>query len=407
MQTDISLDRPVEVLSHILGVFNELRELKGIDAILDRILFEARKLARADAGSIFLVEHGKLIFSHVHNDTLFPTEDVTQHAYLNASLPLDETSIAGYVASRGEALVFADVYTIEDSLSCRFNASFDEKTGYRTQSMFTAPVINSQSKVVAVVQIINAKAPDGSVISFSRDAQAYISLLADHAASVIETGIMTNEMVLRMIKMAELRDPAETGAHVQRVGAYAAEIFHVIARKQGMENREVKRRKDLIRIASMLHDVGKVGVPDGILKKPGKLTDDEYEIMKYHTVYGARLFAQTHSELDVMARDIALYHHQRWDGRGGYPGKVGDLFNHYISSSLPMAGEDIPLAARIVALADVFDALVSMRSYKEPWPPERAIDLIREERGSQFDPHVVDAFLSLQDVIEAIRRKFV
>lgn len=407
MQPDAHFSQPTEVLSHILSVFNELRDLKGLDAILDRILLEARRLARADAGSIFLVHGDNLVFSHVHNDSLFSADDINQHAYLNVSLPVDETSIAGFTASRGEPLVFDDVYAHEADLPCRFNASFDQKTGYRTKSMFTVPVINSQRKVVAVMQIINAMDASGQVVPFFPTTQACISLLADHVASVIETGIMTNEMVLRMIKMAELRDPGETGGHVQRVGAYAAEIFHALAKKQGLDSRELKRRKDLIRVAAMLHDVGKVGVPDGILKKPGRLTDEEYEVMKYHTVYGARLFAQTHSELDVLARDIALYHHQRWDGCGGYPGKVGDLYNHYISSSLPMAGDDIPLAARITALADVFDALVSARSYKEPWPPERAIDIIREEGGRQFDPQVVDAFLSLADVVEAIRRKFV
>lgn len=406
MREDARQTPPAEVLSSILDVFDELRDLKGLDAILDRILLETRRLARADAGSIFLVAENRLVFSHVHNDSLFSSDDVNQHAYLNATLPMDDSSIAGYVACRGLPLACEDAYAVDQGQTCRFNASFDAKTGYKTRSMFTVPVVNSRRKVVAVMQIINAMDHEGRVIPFSSDVQAYISLLADHAASVIEAGIMTNEMVLRMIKMAELRDPAETGAHVQRVGAYAAEIFHVLARKQGLNNQEIKRRKDLIRVASMLHDVGKVGVSDRVLKKPGKLTNEEFEAIKRHTLYGARLFSDSRSEMDVLARDIALHHHQRWDGRGGYPGKVGDLFKNCFAANLPLAGEDIPLAARITALADVFDALVSPRSYKEPWPLDQAVNLIRKERGRQFDPEVVDAFASILNVIEAIRHKF-
>ncbi len=398
-------DKPIDAVSHILNVFAGLKELKGLDAILDKILTESRKLAGADAGTIFLVEDGALRFSYVHNDSLFKAEDINQHIYLNAGLPLDETSIAGYVALKGEILAFDDAYRIDPVYPCRLNTSFDEKTGYRTMSMLTLPVMNSQRQVAAVMQLINSTDASGRPVPFSAEAKTYISLLANHAGSAIETGIMTHELVLRMIRMAEMRDPSETGAHVQRVGAYCAEIFHKLAQRRGMPADEIKRRKDLIRIASMLHDVGKVGVPDGILKKPGKLDDQEFAVIKKHTLYGARLFAKSHSELDSLARDIALHHHQRYDGKG-YPGVVEDLMSDATSSAASFGGEDIPLGARITALADVFDALVSPRVYKEPWPLEKALDLIRSESGRQFDPEATDAFLSIQEVIGAIRARF-
>ena len=398
-------DKPIEAVSHILNVFAGLKDLKGLDAILDRILSESRKLAGADAGTIFLVKDGELHFSHVHNDTLFKAEDINQHIYLNACLPLDESSIAGYAASRGEILAFDDAYHIDPAYPCRLNASFDKKTGYRTMSMLTLPVKNSRRRVVAVMQIINATDETGRPIPFSTEAKTYISLMANHASSAIETGIMTNELVLRMIRMAEMRDPSETGPHVQRVGAYCAEIFHKLAQRRGMPADEIKRRKDLMRIAAMLHDVGKVGVPDGILKKPGRLDEREYAVMKKHTLFGARLFAESHSELDSLAREIALHHHQRYDGKG-YPGRIEDIETDATATEALFGGEDIPLGARITALADVFDALVSPRVYKEPWPLEKALALIREESGRQFDPEAADAFLSIQDVIEAIRTRF-
>jgi HD-GYP domain-containing protein (c-di-GMP phosphodiesterase class II) len=202
-----------------------------------------------------------------------------------------------------------------------------------------------------------------------------------------------------------MRDPSETGAHVQRVGAYSAEIYDRWARTRGIDRKEIKRYRDLLRVAAMLHDVGKVGVSDLILKKPGKLTDEEFATMKLHTVNGARLFLNATSELDAMSREIALNHHEKWNGKG-YPGAIPDLGAEDVALGVPKRGEEIPLAARFVALADVFDALCSRRSYKAEWSDEKILDLLREEKGEHFDPEVVDAFLDIFDVITAIREKF-
>lgn len=180
------------------------------------------------------------------------------------------------------------------------------------------------------------------------------------------------EILERLAAAAEYRDD-ETGKHTQRVGQMSSMIADVL----GLPDAEV----GLIRRAAPLHDVGKIGIPDSILLKPGKLTDEEFEVMKRHTTIGARMLANGHSDLTQMAETIALMHHERWDGTG-YPGNL--------------RGEEIPLVGRIVSVADVFDALTHERPYKAAWPEEAALAEIERQSGRQFDPRVVEAFLSLQ-----------
>ena len=146
----------------------------------------------------------------------------------------------------------------------------------------------------------------------------------------------------------------------------------------------------------MLHDVGKVGIPDAILKKNGRLTPEERAVMETHTAMGADLFTDARADVDRMARDIALHHHQKWNGRG-YTG----------SDRYPLlAGEAIPLAARITAIADVYDALISRRCYKEPWTADDAVAVLRKDAGSHFDPELVDVFLEIREVIDAICKRY-
>ena len=396
---------PMEIVTHILKVSEETNGLKDVDAILDKILYESRRLANADAGTIFLVKDGMLHFSYVHNDTLFVESDSNKHLYLDYSLPIDSSSIVGFVAESGNPLEIEDVYKLDSGLPYGFNSSFDEQAGYRTKSMLTLPIRSSQNSVVGVMQLINAKNEAGRSVRFSKEASIFLPILANNASVSIERGLMTRELILRMMRMAELRYPSETRAHVQRVGAYSAEIYRRWALDHGVEESEIKRVKDVIRIAAMLHDVGKVGISDLILTKPGKLTADEFTTMKFHTVYGAQLFANSTSALDSMSRDIALNHHERFDG-SGYPGHVTDLDGLSPALGPGKRGEEIPISARIAALADVFDALCSQRSYKAEWDDGRVLDLVMRERGRHFDPEVVDAFLSIFDVIKAIREKF-
>lgn len=180
------------------------------------------------------------------------------------------------------------------------------------------------------------------------------------------------EMLERLASAAEQRDD-DTGRHTQRVGELAARL----AARAGMPADQV----NLLRRAAPLHDLGKIGVADCILRKPGKLTPEEYAAMQAHTVIGARILAGGHSELIRMAERIALSHHERWDGQG-YP--------------LRLAGDEIPLEARVVGLADFFDALSHDRPYRGALPLAKVRQMIQEGRGHHFDPALTDVFLSLE-----------
>ena len=176
----------------------------------------------------------------------------------------------------------------------------------------------------------------------------------------------------RLALAAEYRDD-DTGQHTRRVGRMAA----LLGQELGLAADDV----NLLERAAGLHDVGKIGVPDAILLAPRKLTSEEFEVVKTHTVIGAKILSGSRSPLMMMAEEIAWSHHERWNGRG-YAGAFGD---------------EIPLMGRITTVADVFDALTHERPYKEAWPLERAIDEIVGQRGEQFDPRVVDAFGAIQD----------
>jgi PAS domain S-box-containing protein len=178
----------------------------------------------------------------------------------------------------------------------------------------------------------------------------------------------------RLALAAEYRDD-DTFEHTERVGSTSAEI----ATRLGLNKDQV----EILRLAAPLHDVGKIGIPDHILLKPGKLTSEEYEVMKTHTMLGARLLTGSGSSVLQMATLIAESHHEHWDGNG-YPRGC--------------SGETIPLVGRIVAVADVFDALTHDRPYKSAWPTARAITEIKHEAGSHFDPQVVAAFLAIHNV---------
>jgi HD-GYP domain-containing protein (c-di-GMP phosphodiesterase class II) len=165
-------------------------------------------------------------------------------------------------------------------------------------------------------------------------------------------------------------------------------------------------------MAAMLHDVGKVAISDIILKKPGRFNNDEFEIMKQHTVLGARLFLDSQSDFDETALQVAFTHHERWDGKG-YPGYVDVTTGEPLKEfSLPdgsprgKKGTEIPIFGRIVALADVYDALSSARVYKEAWNESDVLAIIEEEAGRQFDPELVEIFFSSLNVLRSIQERY-
>jgi response regulator RpfG family c-di-GMP phosphodiesterase len=215
-----------------------------------------------------------------------------------------------------------------------------------------------------------------------------------------------------MIKMAELRDPKETGSHVNRVASYAIEIYEAWASKRGNDQDATEKNKDILRMAAMLHDVGKIAISDAILKKPSKLDSSEYAIMQQHTYLGARLFADSYSDFDEAAFIVTLNHHEKWGGHG-YPGHMNPVTGKpvpgYESKDANVRGKkgaEIPPFGRVVAIADVYDALCSRRAYKDPWDETQVLETIRAESGKQFDPEMVDAFFSRLDVIQSIAERY-
>ena len=385
----------ISKLKRIIHLGLGLSGIHDIDLLLEKILEDARIFTSADAGSIYLREGNRLLFSYTQNETLQKNLPAGKKLiYSTFSIPIDKSSIAGYVAKAGCTLNIPDVKTIESSAPYSFDGSYDCITGYHTRSVLAFPLKTLHGNVVGVLQLINAKDPEGNVRAFPKDEEPLLASFADTAASAVERAKLTRGIIMRMNKMAELRDPGETGAHVKRVSAYSVAIYEGWARKQGIGAEEVQRNRDLLRIAAMLHDVGKVAISDVILKKPGRLTPEEFEIMKQHTVHGGRLFEELYSDMDEAASIVALNHHERWDGNG-YPGVA------LMDSGKPQGkrGEEIPLFGRIVAIADVYDALRSRRCYKEAWDEGACLEHLRKESGQHFDPQLIDAFFDNLEVI--------
>ncbi len=209
-------------------------------------------------------------------------------------------------------------------------------------------------------------------------------------------GLETRDMtIFALARLAESRDP-ETGAHLERVRSYCRVLAARLSARPKHRREVTGEFVELIYRTSPLHDIGKVAIPDAILLKPGRLTEVEFAVMKTHTLHGAATLEAAVAEFPgarslEMARDIALGHHEKFDG-SGYP--------------RGLAGEDIPLSARIMALADVYDALTSRRVYKEAFSHDRARSIILEHPGRHFDPDVVDAFLAEEARFVAIRQQY-
>ena len=389
----------------LFQTIENLFRIKDLDYLLESILTEARRFLAADAGTIYLAARGFLYFSFVQNDTLFQGQQRDKYIPSGASVPVDKASLAGYVAKTGEPIVIDDVYHIQTKLSFAFNPSFDQRTNYRTRSILGVPLKTRENEVVGVLQLINAKNESGEVVAFSMDDMPFITQFAQNAADALDKARLSREMVLRMVEMASLRDPYETGAHAKRVGAYSVELYEKWATKFNVSSREIRKVRDVLQTAAMLHDVGKVAVSDVILKKPGELTYDEKIRMREHTVRGARLFRRTNSFWDYMAAEVALNHHENWDG-SGYPGRQDDLYAEKIYMGPGKQSTEIPLSARVVAIADVYDALMSERAYKQGWPQDHAFRYIRYQAGKKFDPELVRIFLKIPEVLTAISRKY-
>jgi len=363
---------------------------KDLAKLLNIILEDACKLCKADAGTFYLEKNNKLKYRISRNPTL--EEKMSKKNFLESiaphSLPISNKSIAGWSAKNKKILNIKDLNSIKNCPYCH-NTEFEEKTGYKCKSMLTVPIIDRENKLVGVFQLIN-KTEKWQATFFSRADEKLAESLASQAAVAIRNAQLTDELKSAQLETiyvlgeaAEYKDK-ETGNHIKRVATFSK----IIAETLGLDDNLI----ETIYKGSPLHDIGKIGIPDKILTKPGKLDADEWEIMKKHTTLGFKLLKDSKSDIIKTAAEIAYTHHERWDGKG-YP--------------RGLAGKKIPLAGKIVALSDFFDALTSERPYrKEPFTLSKTFSMIEEEKGKHFCPETTDAFFRAIKHIEKISDYF-
>lgn len=380
MQTEVLRDS-TEILSSLLEVGVRLTAMPNRREMLERILAEARKLVHAEAGSLYVLGDGQLKFVIATNDTLSDTQVIRD--FLDKRIPLAANSLAGYVASTHQTVNIPDSHNLPEDAPYRINRKFDITSGYDTKSILAVPLVCPDGLCVGVLELINCLDDAGRVRPFPDAETGGILSLAAMAAVSIHNAMLQEELrqshldtIMKLSVAAEFRDE-DTCDHIHRISHTSA----LIAKGAKLDAHMV----ELIRCASPMHDIGKIGIPDAILRKPGPLTAEERVTVEKHTIMGAEILGTPQNELITVARDIALHHHEHWDGQG-YP--------HGLT------GADIPIGARVVSVADVFDALVSKRYYKDAYSLDQALRVIRQEEGKHFDPDITHAFLRvLNDIL--------
>jgi hypothetical protein len=338
------MSHDAEKLRRIISLDSELNKIQDVDILLERILLEARRVVNADAGSICVVQDDKLVINYAQNDTkqreLPPGRKLIYRVF---TVPITTKSVSGYAAATGRPLNIPDVYNIPADTPYAFDPAYDVLSGYRSRSMLAIPLRTNTGDILGVIQIINKQGDDGTVIPFDHEDELMVMHFASNATVALQRAQMTRDILLRMIRMAELRDPKETGPHVNRVAGYAVEIYEAWALRHDVSREEIDKTRDNLRMAAMLHDVGKVAISDLILKKPGRFTPEEYEIMKTHAWHGARLFT---------------------------------------------------------------NPLLSRRVYKEAWTEDNALEEIRSLGGVKFDPELVEIFFEVLPSIRQITERY-
>lgn len=355
---------PEEMLKVIFNYTALIANERVLDSVLILMADMGREMIISDRCTVWLIDEQK--------NEIYTT---VAHGVPSIRVPL-HTGFVGHAIQSGENIIVKDAY--EDS---RFNPSSDLKTGYHTKSIISVPFRNNEGKIIGAYQAVNKMT--ASEMFTEKDLE-YLTLAASYSGKSLESVMLTNEIeetqkeiIMTMGEIGESRSK-ETGNHVKRVAEYS----YIIALALGMNIEEA----ELLKLASPMHDIGKVAIPDSVLKKPGKLTDEEFDIMKSHTDIGYNLLRNSSRRILKTAAIVAYEHHEKWNGRGYPQGLKGDKIHIY---------------GRITGLADVFDALGSDRVYKQAWELDRILNLFKEERGQHFDPLVVDAFMKkLPDIIK-------
>lgn len=357
------MDSAEKQLAILLEFGKVINKTKSLDDVLGSMANFAKEILRADRCSIFVYDKNK--------DELW--SKVAQGAEpIRIS---SQKGVAGYAALSKETQIVVDAYN-----DYRFNPDVDKNTGYLTQTILSVPLLDNQENTIGVFQALNKK----ESIFTNIDAELLL-LISNYAASAIENAILYDKLrdtqtkiINKLASAAEFKDQ-ETSKHTKRVGLYSA----LLAEHYGLGREEIAK----IELAAPMHDAGKIGIADKILLKQDKLTDEEFEIMKTHAKLGHDLLFDEENEYLKSAALIALEHHEKWDGTGYPYGKKG---------------EEISIFGRIVAIADVFDALISVRPYKTAWSFEKAHELLQNNRGTHFDPELIDIFDCHIDEIHTI-----
>lgn len=355
------------VLGLLFSYMPKIAAERKMDGLLVLMADLGRLLVQADRCSLWLIDSEK--------NELWTK---VAHGVTELRIPID-AGFVGYSVKYGEPLLIEDAYKDE-----RFDRRSDEKTHYRTTSVMTVPLRDGTGKVMGVYQAINRQ---GESPVFSKQDLERLALTAVYSAKTIESARLTAELEVSKDELEATQEELihilgdvsesrsrETGDHIQRV----AVISYKLAIYFGLSEAEAER----IRLAAPMHDLGKVGIPDAVLNKPGRFTDEEFAIMKSHALNGELTLLKSKRELLRFAAVLAGSHHERWDGKG-YP--------------RGLKGEEIPLAGRICAVADVLDALASPRCYKPAWPEEKIRDEFIKQRGAQFQPELVDVLVEHWD----------
>lgn len=324
------------------------------------------------AAVLFSPEAAKFIGPRLDNNFLFD--------FLKSATGIDEME-GKYQAAIGCFVILVSYITFLVMLKLSSPMLESLKNGERPFDVQVAKNLRHRSYYLFLFLLYN---PVLAIVSFG--IVVFFSYLVEYGGYIQQRADETNriqeEIIMSFAEITENKS-GQTGQHIKRVSEYSK----ILAQQLGLD----PERVDKVRIASTMHDVGKILVPSEILEKPGKLTDEEYGIIKSHTTMGGKLLDNVEGEEMQLSRTIALQHHERFDGKG-YPSQ--------------MQGDNISLEGRIVAVADVYDALTSRRSYKDAWKEEDAYREIVNGRGTQFDPQVVDAFVAAHDQILRIREQF-
>lgn len=356
-----------EILQMIFTFMTEISSLRDHDDIIFVLANMGKALTNADRCTVWVVDK-KEIWTKV------------AHGMDAIRLPID-SGLVGHSITTGKKIIIEDVYNDD-----RFNPDIDKKTGYRTKSMMVIPMFDEEYEIIGAFQVINHL---GVGEAFHKTDMERLMLASTYAAEALisarlakEVEETQREVVLTMGAIGESRSK-ETGKHVKRVAEYSK----ILALAYGMNEADA----ELLKQASPMHDIGKIAIPDAILNKPGRFNDEERAIMETHVELGYAMIKDSNRPLLKAASIVAYEHHEKYNGKG-YP--------------RGLKGEEIHIFGRITALADVFDALGSDRVYKKAWEDEKVFKLLKEERGEQFDPKLIDLFFENLDDILAIRKEY-